>query len=64
MTWEELAKFIMEMPEDEAHRPAWVRLRNGVTEVHLYNLGRASPVSMKYERPKIKKLKKNDWVIE
>lgn len=65
MTWEELAKFIMEMPEEERKRPAF-RIRAGFVVEIKYgrNLNRLTDESNTNAPGFVTAYQKGDWVIE
>ena len=65
MTWEELAKFIMEMPEEERKRPAF-RIRACFVEEIKYgrNLNRLTEASNTNDPGFMTAYQKGDWVIE
>lgn len=72
MTWEELAKFIMEMPEEESKRPAWLVCQSCDESGEFlieFNIRKIESedleffLEMENHNTKIKP-KKGDWVIE
>lgn len=72
MTWEELAKFIMEMPEKERKRPAWLVCESCDESGEFlieFNIRKIKSKNVEFflesENHKTKrKPKEGDWVIE